>query len=61
MSHMLQLVGDTVGSHQALRRYLDMNSSEPSETDGWWKYLNGHSDRFEPMMHQLRGELTLKR
>jgi tetratricopeptide (TPR) repeat protein len=58
MSHMLQLVGDTVGSHQALRRYLDINRYESSETDSWWQYLHGHSDRFESMMHQLRGELN---
>jgi tetratricopeptide (TPR) repeat protein len=57
MSHMLHLARDSVGSHQVLRQYLEGNDTPSGRTDGWWKYLLGHSDKFGEMMLQLRGEL----
>jgi tetratricopeptide (TPR) repeat protein len=58
LSHAVHLSGDTVGSHQMLRRLLENDGSGTQErTDAWWRYLEGHSERGEAMLKQMRGTL----
>ncbi len=55
LSHSLLLAGNSVGSHQMVGQLLKRRGELRGETDGWWQYLTGHSDRSEKMMVRMRG------
>ncbi len=58
LSHAVHLSGDTVGSHQMLRRLLETDGNGTQDkTDAWWRYLEGHSQKGEDMLKQMRGTL----
>ena len=58
LSHAVHLSGDTVGSHQMLRRLLETDGNGTQEKkDAWWRYLEGHSQRGESMLKEMRGTL----
>lgn len=54
LSHALHRAGDRAGSRQVLRHFLDEKGNQPGKTDAWWRYLQGHSERFDELLEVVR-------
>jgi tetratricopeptide (TPR) repeat protein len=58
LSHALHRRGDLGDARYALKRFLEVQKVDGDDTDGWWKYLLGRSQRYETMMQQMREEVS---
>ena len=60
LSHALHRAGDRTGSREVLDRFLSDKSDKGSpsgETDGWWRYLLGSSERVDSILGKMREEV----
>jgi tetratricopeptide (TPR) repeat protein len=56
LSHALHQARRLEESTDVLKRLLQREDRK--EQDSWWLYLTGHSDRFEPLLLELRREAS---
>jgi tetratricopeptide (TPR) repeat protein len=57
LSHALHRARYLSKSTEVLKNLLNERTAARSNDDSWWRYLKGHSNRFEPMMKDLRSEV----